>query len=182
MNLFELWFPENPSYDRQLAVYESLLKNFENDGFKESYEILDIQYRHFKYQHRNGIYKWIVDPYQSWWWNYGYSQWKVFLWTFCLWALFTLFNLRWYPKLSEEVYAVNFLERLTYPTDWVRKVKNFIRVATYTGIVFFGLKMDIAKFKKGAIKRHPWLFIYLMVIYASGLWCLGYIVNIVFTT
>ena len=44
--LFKLWFPEpDTSYQQIVSVYEKLLKKFQDDGFLESYQALDIEYR-----------------------------------------------------------------------------------------------------------------------------------------
>ena len=204
MHLFTLWFPKDttsetffsgedtiamfmrirsPSYDIQLSGYESVLKKLKDDGLMESYQILDIDYHRFKYEH-GGFFDWhILDTVLRWWWNYGYSKERVFVWAIGLWVLFSLVNLRIYPKLSESVYAIPFLEKLE--TSVLAGVKKrlfyFFQVVTYTAIVFFGLKMDVAKFKKGVVREHPGLFAYLMVVYVAGLVCLGFIVNIIFT-
>jgi len=164
---------DSTSYDGQLSVYESVLKNLKDDGFMESYEILDIDYRRFKYQH-GGFFDWyILDTFQEWWWNYGYSKELVFLWAIGFWVLFSLLNLIFfYPKLSENVYEIKFLQK---------GIRYWLQVVTYTAIVFFGLKMDVANFKECVVRKHPLLFVYLMVVYVVGLVCLGFIVNIIFT-
>ena len=210
MNLFDLWFPADttvdstfretvdgidtivsamvdtiiaPSDDEQLSVYEQVLKKLENDGFMESYEILDIEYRRLKARHKGGLSWYVADTFHDWWWNYGYTKERVFLWMLGFWTLFTLLNLLfWYRKLSDEVYGVAFLEKIPYTVSRMKRAaKKVLQVMAYTGIVFFGLKMDVSKFKKGALRQHPWLFTYLMSIYVVGLVCLGFIVNIIFT-
>jgi hypothetical protein len=174
---------DSTSYDGQLSVYESVLKKLKDDGFMESYQILDIEYRRLKYEH-GGFFDWyIMDTLQRRWWNYGYSKERVFLWTFGLWVLFSLVNLKVYPKLSERVYEIKFLEKMqdSAYTGIKKWIFYALQVVSYTAIVFFGLKMDVAKFKKGVVREHPWLFVYLMVVYVVGLVCLGFIVNIIFT-
>jgi uncharacterized protein YjbI with pentapeptide repeats len=174
---------DSTSYDGQLSVYESVLKKLKDDGFMESYQILDIAYRRFKYEH-GGFFDWyILNTAQKWWWNYGYSKERVFLLAIGLWVLFSLVNLKAYPKLSESVYTIGFLEKIQESayTGIKKWIFYALQVVSYTAIVFFGLKMDVAKFKKGVVREHPWLFIYLMVVYVVGLVCLGFIVNIIFT-
>jgi len=202
MALFELCFPvdtiwgkstagkdsieriDSTTYDGQLSVYESVLKKLKDDGLMESYQILDIEYRRFKYEY-GGFFDWyILDTVQKWWWNYGYNKERIFAWAFGLWVVFSLLNLIFfYPKLSESVYAIDFLEKMqdiayTGIKKWIFYA---LQVVSYTAIVFFGLKMDVAKFKKGVVREHPGLFAYLMVVYVAGLFCLGFIVNIIFT-
>jgi uncharacterized protein YjbI with pentapeptide repeats len=175
---------DSTSYDGQLSVYESVLKKLKDDGLMESYKILDIEYRRFKYKHGGFFGGYIPNTFWHWLWNYGYSKWRVFAWTFGLWVVFSLLNLIFfYPKLSESVYAIAFLEKLetSVLTGVKKRLFYFFQVVTYTAIVFFGLKMDVAKFKKGVVREHPGLFVYLMFVYVVGLVCLGFIVNIIFT-
>jgi uncharacterized protein YjbI with pentapeptide repeats len=171
------------SYDGQLSVYESVLKKLKDDGFMESYQILDIDYRRFKYKHGGFFDRRILNTFQRWWWNYGYSKELVFLWAIGFWVLFSLVNLKVYPKLSESVYTIGFLEKIQESayTGIKKWIFYALQVVSYTAIVFFGLKMDVAKFKKGVVREHPWLFVYLMMVYVVGLVCLGFIVNIIFT-
>ncbi|MCX6829882.1 MAG: hypothetical protein NT002_11470 [candidate division Zixibacteria bacterium] len=211
MRLFELWFPadttwvrdalykntdtvesiDSITYDQRIGVYEQVLKKLKDDGFMESYKMLDIDYKRLKYDHMSE--KWYLWPvatflniFQVIWWNYGYSPELVFLWTFGLWlVIFSPVNLWLYPRLSQELYVIDFLEKKRELYLGKGKARNYpyygIHVITYTAIIFFGLKMDLDKFEEGAVKNHPALFSYLMLIYASGLFCLGFIVNIIFT-
>jgi hypothetical protein len=206
MALFTLWFPidttfgkssagkdsieriDSTSYDGQLSVYESVLKKLKDDGFMESYQILDIEYRQFKFHHGPkllGILNIgpLLNILNNVWWYYGYNKELIFLWAIGFWFLFSLVNLKVYPRLSGSVYTIPFLEKLE--TSLLTRVKKrlfyFFQVVTYTAIVFFGLKMDVAKFKKGVVREHPLLFVYLMFVYVVGLVCLGFIVNIIFT-
>jgi uncharacterized protein YjbI with pentapeptide repeats len=190
MALFTLWFPidttfgkstagkdsiiriDSTSYDGQMSVYESVLKKLKDDGLMESYKILDIEYRRLKYKHGGFFYWYIVDTIWQWWWNYGYSKERVFLWAIGFWVLFSLVNLIIYPKLRTEVYEITRLPQ---------SGRNLLGAITYTAIVFFGLKMDVDKFGNDVVHKHPWLFIYLMFVYVLGLVCLGFIVNIIFT-
>jgi len=66
MRLFELWFPDDPTYDKRCSVYEQVLKKLENDGFMESYEILDIEYRQFKARHKGGLSWYVADIFHDW--------------------------------------------------------------------------------------------------------------------
>jgi hypothetical protein len=205
MTLFTLWFPEDTvivrpthlgiivsrgriSYDGQLSIYESVLKKLKDDGLMESYQILDIEYRQFKFHHGPkllGILNIgpLLNILNNVWWYYGYYKWLVFIWTIGLWVFFSLVNLVMYPKPSESVYAIAFLEKLeTNSLTGVKKLLfDFFRVVTYTAIVFFGLKMDLTYFRGDKVKDRPGLFVYLMFVYVIGLVCLGFIVNIIFT-
>ena len=204
MRLFELWFPADtsfidslvgndpikvihrifsPRYDEKTSVYESVLKNLKDDGLMDSYQILDIEYREFKYRHQGGLNWYVANTFHRWWWNYGYAKELIFLWTLGFLFLFSVLNINFYRRLSENVYAIPFLGKwdnnsMRWPKSWIY---YWLQVVTYTAIIFFGLKMDIAKFKEGVVRNHPLLFAYLMFIYVLGLVCLGFIANIIFT-
>ncbi len=183
MDLFELWFPGDPRYDDQLAVYEGLLKQFGDRGLKESYEVLDKEYRHFVNQHKGWVYKYFTDPFQRVWWGYGYNPERALVITIALWLLFSIINIKYYHRLNGSVYTISFMGSINWPKwrepfSWVR---FFLQTSAYTAVIFFGLKMSVDKFQHGVIQRHPFLFSYLMLIYVSGLVCLGFIVNIIFT-
>lgn len=171
-----------PTYDQQCSIYEQVLKKLENDGFRDSYEILDVQYRQFKYYHK--WYGSVVNALHKIWWNYGYDKERIlFIWTPLFFIVFAFLNLLfWYGTLSDEVYTIAFLEKIPHAAGRMKRAaKKVLQVMAYTGIVFFSLKMDVSKFKKGVVRQHPWLFTYLMSIYVVGLICLGFIVNIIFT-
>ncbi|MEE9553918.1 MAG: hypothetical protein V3W18_06430 [candidate division Zixibacteria bacterium] len=204
MRLFELWFPadttfivslaasdtirlidriDSSSYDEKTSVYESVLKKLQDDGFMDSYRILDINYREFKYRHEGGLNWYVANTFHRLWWNYAYSKELIFLWTLGFLLLFSTLNINFYRRLSEDVYAIPFLgewdnDSMRWPKSWIY---YWLQVVTYTSIIFFGLKMDISKFKQGVIRSHPFLFAYLMFIYVLGLVCMGFIVNIIFT-
>lgn len=209
MKIFKLWFPidtliyktphgdslmiDSLIDDAKASVYETVLKKLKNDGLTESYEILDVDYREFKYQHKGWLGH-FINLIQRWWWHYGYNGERVFLWSLFLWVFFSIINFARYHKLTADVYGIKFLEDLQEGTSstsrkstWsgVRtKAKffgvRFLQAITYTGIIFFGLKMNLDKFRDGAVRNHPLLFAYLMIIYTSGIICLGFIVNQIF--
>ena len=184
MELFELWFPQkdNIGIDQKSGIYESVMKKLKEDGLMESYQILDIEYRKFKSRNDGGLDWYIGDTFQDMWWNYGYSKQRILLWSIGLWMLFSLINLSLYSRLSEEVYGISFLESLrNVNISGSKKIAvHVLQVIVYTAIIFFGLKMDIEKFKPASVRTHIFLFIYLLVIFVSGLICLLCIVNYIF--
>ena len=185
MRHFELWFPDDPTptYEERLSVYESVLQKLKDDGYMDSHQILDIEYRKFKFRSKGNVYWYITDTLQRWWWNYGYNPERIFVWAFGLWLCFSLVNVGLYRKLNKEVYTIEFLDTMHYYfLHGVRKRMIYaLEVVTYTAIVFFGLKLDLRKFKKGAIKRHPCLFVYLMKVYVLGLLIYVISVNVIAT-
>jgi hypothetical protein len=181
MNLFHLWFPDSMLFDQKRSVYESVLKKLKDDGFMDSYKILDVEYRYSVYQNSGWYDQNIVNPLQKHWWNYGYNKELIFLWSFIFLLFFSFANLWLYPKLMDRVYSIEFLEKIDQSkgigkTKWIL---HFLQTITYTFIIFFGFKMDLEKFKKAAVSQHPILFVYLMSIYVIGLVCLGFIVNFI---
>jgi len=196
MKLFKLWFPvdtfkipllsgkdsvviDSLEDDGKARVYETALKKIKDDGFPENYQILDIEYRQFKY-HLEGA--WIRNTFDHYWWNYRYKKVWILRWSSFFWGLFSFLNLWFYPKLSENVYRIEFLDKFGYRKSiFKRWWSRILQATTYTAIVFFGLKMDLDKFKKGAVKNHPGWFAYLMFIYVVGIFCLGFIVNYIFS-
>ncbi len=171
-----------PTHDQKLSIYEEVLKKLDNDGYMDSYEILDIEYRRFKDKHGGGL-TYVGGWLQDWWWDYGYAPEKVFKKTLWIWFILSIINLALYHKLREGVYAIPFLDRWDYHrVSWLKRwVYYWLEVVTYTAIIFFGLKMDVAKFKTAALRSYPVLFFWLMVNYVVGLVCVGFIVNIIFT-
>jgi hypothetical protein len=170
------------TYDQKVSVYEQVLKKLKDDGMMESYQILDIEYRKFKYENA-GIGGAILNVIYMLWWNYSYTPERIFLWAIILWLFFSLINLLMYNTLNEAVYEIPFLMKLQPETGAGERRWLYypLQVVTYTAAIFFGLKMDPGKFKTGVVRRHPCLFAYLMIVYVSGLICLGFIVNIIFT-
>lgn len=172
-----------PTADHKASIYERVLNKLKNDGFVESYQILDIEYRKFKAEHEDWLTWYVGDTFQDWWWNYGYSPERIFLWSLFLWSAFSNINLWIYYKLKREIYDITFLDNWDLRGSFQsrKRLSYCLQVVTYTAIIFFGLKMNIEKFQKEALRNHPFLFSYLMVIYVIGLICLGFIVNIIFT-
>lgn len=196
MNNFALYFPERNvfatdeisdtniiNYDEKISLYETLLGKLRNDGFLESYKILDIEYHRFKYANQGLWDRYIVDNCQFIWWNYGYDQRRVIYWTLALLVFFTFVNLMFYPQLDKSVYSIPFLDYASFARneDQLYSFRYLVHACAYTGIVFLGIKMDLNKFRNGAARNHPGLFAYLMLIYGIGLVCVGFIVNIIFT-
>ena len=202
MRLLELWFPadttwvkdlwnkntdtvkniDSITYDQRIGVYEQVLKKLKDDGLMESYQTLDIEYKQLKYSQK-GAWGAFVNLLDSNWWNYGYNPERIFAYSAGFWCLFSLVNMATYRKLSNGVYAISFLDAIhTRVGNPVKRAFFYVlKVFAYTSVVFFGLKMDLEKFRDGALKRHPFLFGGLIFEYVVGLVCLGFIVNIIFT-
>ena len=196
MDLFELWFPPyfktKTLYGLEMrdviteeevrVVYEQLLANFKTNGFVNSYKALDIQYDKYQAKHKGWFSFYVLDTIQDLWWEYGYSKNRIFLWTFLIFIMFSIINMFFIRKLISDIYRIKFMYCFLEEgkNKFIRKISFLNSVGSYTAIVFFGLKMDVEKFQVGAHRKHPFLFIYLMLIYIIGLICLGFIVNVLF--
>jgi hypothetical protein len=167
-------FPRRLTNDEIISMYEKVLKDFELEGQKASYETLDIEYKDYKYG------KWSLSHI----WNcYGYRKNWIFLWTSFFLLMFTAVTFLLINKLNDTkkeanakngVYVIKSIpDNLSSKTfyDVIRRAwYSFI----YTSIIFFfvGLKVDNINFRKI-------LVIYIIIIYSTGLLCLGYIANFV---
>lgn len=78
---------------------------------------------------------------------------------------------RWLLPVSAFIYLVNQV---------LKWLPRFILSIIYTAIIFFGLKMDLDKFHKPENVIDFILFVYILLVYTLGLFCTGYIVNIIF--
>lgn len=173
---FKLWFPDEPyrlSFDQKSNIYESLLKRFENLGYKESYKELDIEYKKFK-EFENG--NWLLKTFfrlKQIWNNFGYNKEYIFYWIIFLVVLFSIINSLFLKKLNTNIYTV-FRDNETL---WLRKFSVGAKIKYsfyYTMFVFFGFKLD---FKE--IKSYGWGLFYILIIYILGLICVAYFANFV---
>lgn len=194
MELFELWFPSE-TYEQKISTYERVLKKFEKDGFKESYKILDVEYRKIKLNNE-GLYLFAIS--QEWWWNFGYNPEWVFLWSVLFLATFFVIIIFFFQKFYS-VYDIEFLhlERLrgkkivsfqykgksygyfTRPT-FSYVVRLFIHAFIYTAVVFFGVKLDIDKFNKNSQMKKMYYYAVLFILlfcYLLGLFCSAFILR-----
>jgi len=194
MELFELWFPidtifygteivgiDSANSDERDAVYRGLLMQFTDRGYEASREILEKEYYEVIEQRKGLLEQYGLDVFRN---LIESKSKKVLSITFVLWLLFSVANIFFLKKkqLNEDVYSVSLLGKKRYIPQrlkrWrIRTLESFV----YTAVVFFGLKLSISKFSKGVVKKHPLLFSYLVFIYVSGLVCIGFIANIIFT-
>lgn len=197
--VFQLCFPPQTRYEQKISTYEKLLKKFEDDGFKESYKQLDIEYKSFKNKEEGNYF---LDFFLKKWWNYGYNKERVLYWSFGILFIFTLINIRYFDHLQNKVYKMNYnfynkedfgVHRKRFGSSydlifdspsklyknfgvylWYFISLRFINSLMYTAILFFGLKLSLENFKKFSGGT-----LYVWFIYLTGLFCLGYIVNII---
>lgn len=167
---FRLAFPDSASFDERASVYERLLGRFTSDGLVESHKNIDIEYKQFRYKVEQKQY---LNLIQRYWWNYGYNREYVFAWSLGFMLLFSLVTASGFGVLSSRVYRVPFLEAsegAARRSCWIRLGKAVM----YTGLVFFGIKLDLDKF--GPL---GWWTGYIFVVYTVGLVCVAYMVAFV---
>ena len=97
MELFKLWFPGLESQpEKKIEIYEDVLRKLEEDGFRDSYEILDIEYRSFTNTYKGRHF---VHFFNKYLWNYGYNREWVAWWSLGIIGLITLFALFYVKRL-----------------------------------------------------------------------------------
>jgi hypothetical protein len=182
-DIFRLTFDLDASDGDKCSVYEGLLSNFEQDGFAQSYKILDIEYYKYKYERDE---KWFINWLQKWWWNYGYNKEKIFPNSLILLVCFFLSNLlisliKGPEFLMRDVYYVERLwemvERIKEKTpgrlEYVRGYLPYLFI--YTVMIFFVLNLNIKYLKYSSKIGLAWV----MFTFIVGLACAAYIVNFV---
>ncbi len=166
------WFKKHPnsntlSDDQIASVYESLLKNFKDNGQTESIKNLDIEYQYFKAKG-----SWLFRL-RDWWWRFGYEKWRIFKHIGFFLLIFTVLTFCFLDKLVEvycdthmeikpKVNEMGFLQRL-----WFAFV--------YTCSIFFPISLKFENIKN--IKS--WWIIYIVIVFIAGLVCVAYLANFV---
>lgn len=167
---FRVSFPDSATFDERASVYERLLGRFRSEGLVQSYKILDIEYKQLRYRvERKGIRNLI----QHCWWNYGYNKEYVFAWSFAFMMFFSLVTILAFDTLSPRIYRIPFLEDGD-PAAQRSVGRRIVKAVMYTGVIFFGIKLDVDKF--GALS---WWTGYILVVYAVGLVCVAYMLAFV---
>jgi uncharacterized protein YjbI with pentapeptide repeats len=196
LETFQLWFPPDtiqamrvgpsgkvmaPTPEQRLGFYEQLLSKFKSEGFLQSFEIADKEYQNYRASLGN-VWDKFANSIDRIWWDHGYAKERVFAFSGMLWLLSSIVNLSFYRTLRDGVYEIPFLDKRAFvPNKKLGKLLGFVKVLTYTGFIFFGLRMDQAKFRPGAIRSHALAFVWVMMIYVTGLVCLGFVANTLFT-
>lgn len=197
MQLFEIGFTDDESYEQRTSVYEKLLAKFKQEGFEESYRLLDIDYRRYKLLHDGLLLGKFLNLLQTYWWNYGYNkEWILTKWTSRAILFFTVFNLFWLSRLQSGIYNLEFVAPILRDAHhwWAKRhyfprraflqqgvsicAKYVLATLVYTSMIFFRLKIEL---EKSNIRKHPWLFLYTLILYTIGLICTGFIANVIFT-
>ena len=174
-------------YERLTNVYEGLLKNFKDHGYRTSYETLDKEYQAFKDMQNPDatVWKRILNQANFYWNNYGYNKERIWLYTLGFFLFFYLINVFWLQRLATQVFPIAAIsDRMTtnvYLQSYaLRKLHMFLWYRCtyafyYTALIFFGLKVstDQLNFDR------PLSVFYIFLQYTLGLICLGYLANFI---
>jgi uncharacterized protein YjbI with pentapeptide repeats len=162
----EKFFPRTLSKDEIISIFETALKNFEINGQKVSYENMDIDYKDFKFGKYSLAHIWYCYAYHKEW---------IFLWTagfIFLFTIITFFFIRTWnnPVENNGTYYIANIPSNSGSYFFSKLWYSFI----YTSTIFFllGLKIENLNFKKPGV-------VYIILMYLTGLLCLGYMTNFV---
>jgi len=183
---FELLFENSKLWEKE-KVYKQLLDEQLKDGFTFGYEKLDKEYSKFKFTKDGSVLGEIQNWIAATWWDYGYDKFKVIKNSLKIFLLFILINLLIYPLLCEVYCPQKFndlRDRLTlrwaHPTGkvgWKLRLATIPGVIVYTAYIFWGLKLDL---KEIELKK-PAVYMLIMFEYVTGLICIAYVANYVFS-
>jgi len=170
---FNFYFPKGTTDNEITHSYESLLEKFKKDGETYNYELLDIDY----HDYQGGLFNF----FSKYWWNYGYSKWLIFIWSFLFIFIFTIVNFKnfttaiiCYPIKSIENILPDF--KIIRPHNQNRLNKRSIVAASlYTSIVFFGIKLDVENINFKNFNYSLFVLLQFMI----GLVCTGFIVHLI---
>jgi uncharacterized protein YjbI with pentapeptide repeats len=152
---FKLYFPKNTSLRKINNVYEKLLFVLKQSGYENDYQKLSIEYKKFTYKTKN---QYILNFIQKYWWNYGFSKERVYLWIVTILLVLSIVNTFLFPMLikygykmpflhtnySESMVKQNILARLTLQFPLA-----FIYTVTITFNSFIGFRRTVDEIKRG---------------------------------
>ncbi len=189
---FTLWFPEEDSieYELKANVYEELLKKQMDEGFTQSYELLDKEYREFQYIDPDCDYGYVQGHLMNWidktWWGYGYDKELILRNVLVIYLVLSLFNTFMLKHLTENVYKaekINEWRNETQDIKFGRLFKSIPFSMFYTAQIFFGVKFytDRLQYKQNLQGWRIFNLLYFFFIYLGGLVCLAYLANYIIT-
>jgi len=191
-NRFKLYFDDETESELKSNVYEELLRKTEKEGFINSYEKLDREYREFKYLEGKKYEKkrtWgkIINWIDKTWWGYGYDKELILRNTLLLFIIFLIINLVFLRQMLFKVYNVEHFSSLRQEIQGFilfNIPKLFLITILYTSLIFFGLKFnfDYLKIRENLYSWRIVFLIYFFLQYIIGLVCLAYLANFIITT
>jgi hypothetical protein len=146
--------PDNETKDLGVSVYTKLLKKFEQEGYKDSYERV---YKEF-YRYRHSLF-WNTVNYL--YWDYGYSFSRIILWTLILIIGLCFANLRFW----EQILQTYILDDTSIPLVLISPMEesnikrylnsnelkislwNFFYIFVFTCMIIFSFRVSRSKFR-----------------------------------
>ncbi|MCW3123031.1 MAG: hypothetical protein JWQ38_2523 [Flavipsychrobacter sp.] len=157
------------------SIYEAVLKNFKERGQMDSYKELDIEYQ--KYKGSKSVLKW-RSWLPNWWWGFGYYKEKVFKHTLEFLSFFILVSFIFLKSLQNNIYSLAALKDAPQNIYSHIGKRLWYSIAYSTSIfLLLSLKIDNLKLQSKPIYILGTLYVVLM--HAVGLCCLGYIANFI---
>jgi uncharacterized protein YjbI with pentapeptide repeats len=157
------------SNDEKASLYEASLKNFQDRGQIESYKLLDIDYKRFKW---NSSWASFLPCIPYYWNRFDYDKQYIFIWTFIFLLLFTSINYFILGRLNRAVYPLKSIPALYEMKSVSQRIWYSL---VFTSTIFFRLtiKLDNLNFKNviGSL--------YVIIIYTVGIICLAYMASFV---
>jgi len=181
---FKLKFSSDRLTDQEKEnIYKQLLDEQKEDGFAEGYRKLSIDYAEFKYSKDKSIFAYIKMFFNRVWWDYGYDT--SFIWknSLIIFFIFCCINFLFYGRLLQEVYPIKEFSKTRFNLNKLYKNKlkliiaNFFYCLLYTGLIFWGVRLDFTKIK---LQNVPLLTL-IIIEYLCGIFCLAFIVHYVFS-
>jgi len=167
----KLYFDRTATENEVNSVFLSLLAKYKKNGETWNYQLVDIDYRDYE----GGL----VNFLSKYWWDYGYQQWLVFVWSLVLIIIFSLLNARNIAKVYH-TYSIDnitlYHKRLSRSNDqrFVR-LKKYLLCVMYTSVIFFGVRVSFESIRFSRIG----VVLFLLLQFIIGLICGGFIINLI---
>ena len=188
---FKLWPPgDTTEYELKANVYEDLLKKQKDEGFTQSYEILDKEYREFQYTDP-GAGKGSWGKFLNWvdknWWEYGYNKELIIRNALIIFLILSFINSFFLKYLITQVYTnekiCKLIEKRESKNEFIRWFDSLRYSIFYTAVIFFSFNFDMDKLNYAG-NLDGWKIFnltYFMVIYLGGVVCMAYLANYIIT-
>jgi hypothetical protein len=154
-------------YSDSFRLFSKLLEGQKKNFFMEGLEKADVDLHETRLKHYNHF----DDRFSKYLWNYSYEKERIFCWAFSFFLIFFLIHMMLLKFLCSEVYSLeNIAQRLhEYTSDnhliFTKGWRRFTLSFFYTATIFWGLKLDIDKFKF----KNTFGTIYILICYIVGL-------------
>ena len=179
---FSLWFNEYLSLDQKNSIYKQLLSNLDHVGFKRVYKSIDLEYRDFINENYNNFFEKLSFTLNRLWWNYGYSKERIFLISIIFILIFSIPVFLKFGYFVNEIYTIDNLSKRYLQNNLLKNRKkqlflNYLTAVLYTMFIFFNLRLSLEKLSF----KNYFAGLYILLIYAFGLFCTAFIINLIVT-